>query len=49
MNELEAFRAEKDDFFGHDHQSPLTREQKREFKGLDYFPENPELAIGNQS
>ena len=45
MNELEAFRAEKDDFFGHDHQSPLTREQKKEFKGLDYFPENPRLRL----
>ena len=45
MNELEAFRKEKDDFFGHDHQSPLTREQKREFKGLDYFPENPILRL----
>ena len=45
MNELEAFRAEKDDFFGHDHQSPLTREQKKEFKGLDYFPENPSLRL----
>ena len=37
MNELEAFRAEKDDFFGHDHQSPLTRGQKREFKGTGLF------------
>ncbi|HUH96640.1 MAG TPA: DUF1684 domain-containing protein [Anaerolineales bacterium] len=45
MNELESFRREKDDFFGHDHQSPLTREQKRRFKGLDYFPENPGLRL----
>jgi len=45
MNELEAFRAEKDDFFGHAHQSPLTREQKKEFKGLGYFPENPSLRL----
>ncbi len=45
MNELEAFRVEKDDFFGHDHQSPLTREQKKEFKGLDYFPEDPSLRL----
>ena len=44
-NQLEAFRMEKDDFFGHDHQSPLTRDQKREFKGLDYFPENPNLRL----
>ena len=44
-NQLEAFRMEKDDFFGHDHQSPLTRDQKKEFKGLDYFPENPNLRL----
>ncbi|MEP7358358.1 MAG: DUF1684 domain-containing protein, partial [Anaerolineales bacterium] len=34
-----------DDFFGHHPQSPLTREQKREFKGLAYFPENPALRL----
>ena len=45
MNELDAFRVEKDDFFGHDHQSPLTREQKREFKGLNYFSEDPSLRL----
>ena len=45
MNELEAFRAEKDDFFGRDPQSPLTRPQKMEFKGLDYFPENQSLRL----
>lgn len=45
MNELEAFRMEKDDFFGHDHQSPLTSEQKRDFKGLKYFPENMDLRL----
>ena len=45
MNQLEAFRMEKDEFFGHDHQSPLTREQKKDFKGLDYFPENPGLRL----
>jgi uncharacterized protein (DUF1684 family) len=45
MSELEAFRNEKDDFFGHHPQSPLTPEQKRDFKGLNYFPENPELRL----
>ena len=40
MTELEAFRAEKDDFFGSHPQSPLTREQKKDFNGLNYFPEN---------
>jgi uncharacterized protein len=45
MNELERFRADKDDFFSSHPQSPLTTEQKRKFSGLDYFPENPELSL----
>ncbi len=45
MTELDAIRAEKDDFFGGDPQSPLTREQKKDFKGLQYFPENNALRL----
>jgi len=45
MTELEAFRAEKDRFFASHPQSPLTPEQKRNFRGLDYFPENPALRF----
>jgi uncharacterized protein len=45
MSELEAFRKEKDDFFRHDPQSPLTREQKQTFQGLNYFPENADLRL----
>lgn len=45
MSALEEFRKEKDDFFKTDRQSPLTTEQKREFKGLNYFPENPSLQM----
>lgn len=45
MSELEDFRREKDEFFGHDSQSPLTPEQKHDFKGLNYFPENPGLRL----
>jgi uncharacterized protein (DUF1684 family) len=45
MDELEAFRKEKDHFFATHPQSPLTREQKRDFHGLSYFPENPELRL----
>jgi uncharacterized protein (DUF1684 family) len=45
MSELEAFRKEKDEFFRHDPQSPLTPDQKRSFKGLNYFPENEELRL----
>ncbi|MCL4559340.1 MAG: DUF1684 domain-containing protein [Chloroflexi bacterium] len=43
--ELEAFRREKDYFFASDPQSPLTREQKKSFHGLSYFPENPSLRL----
>lgn len=45
MSELDEFRAEKDDFFKTHPQSPLTREQKKEFKGLNYFPENDALRL----
>jgi uncharacterized protein (DUF1684 family) len=45
MNELEQFRKEKDEAFAHHPQSPLTREQKRTFAGLNYFPENPALNL----
>ena len=45
MTELEAFREEKDAFFGSHPQSPLTREQKKEFSGLNYFPENEALRL----
>ena len=45
MSELDAFRAEKDEFFGGHPESPITREAKREFKGLNYFAENNELRL----
>ena len=45
MSELDAFRAEKDEFFREHPQSPLTREQKRRFEGLQYFPENEALRL----
>jgi len=45
MSELDDFRAEKDDFYKNHFQSPLTREQKRDFKGLSYFPENDDLRL----
>ncbi len=45
MTELDAFRAEKDEFFGGHPQSPLTREQKKDFHGLQYFPENNSLRL----
>ena len=45
MSELMAFRAEKDEFFGTHPQSPLTPEQRRNFKGLKYFDDNPALRL----
>lgn len=45
MTELEAMRAEKDEFFGSDPQSPLTREQRKDFHGLNYFEENDALRL----
>jgi uncharacterized protein (DUF1684 family) len=48
MNPLDQFRAQKDDFFRHDRQSPLTADQRREFTGLKYYPENPALRLASQ-
>jgi len=45
MNQLDEYRASKDDFFASHPQSPLTPEQKRNFHGLDYFDENPDLQL----
>ena len=45
MTELEDFRREKDEFFGKDLQSPLTAEQRLNYHGLNYFPENPGLRL----
>jgi len=49
MSELNAFRREKDEFFGRHPQSPLTPEQKRGFVGLQYFPENDALRLEVQA
>jgi len=45
MTKLQEFRMRKDEFFAHDPQSPLTAQQKHEFKGLKYFPEAPEWNL----
>ncbi len=45
MTALDDYRAEKDRFYARDHQSPLTPQQKHDFRGLAYFPENPDLAL----
>ena len=45
MSELMDFRKSKDQFFAQDPHSPLLPEQRQHFKGLDYFPENPDLRF----
>jgi len=45
MSELDELRAAKDRFFAGDPHSPLLPEQKRAFRGLAYFPENPALRF----
>ncbi len=45
MSVLEDFRKAKDDFFKNDFQSPLAPQQKRDFSGLHYYPENPALQL----
>lgn len=45
MDELSHFREQKDEFFRTSPQSPLTSEQKGNFEGLRYFPENEDLRL----
>jgi uncharacterized protein (DUF1684 family) len=45
MGSLEEFRKQKDAFFQSDPRSPLTPSQRQSFKGLRYFPENPDLRL----
>jgi uncharacterized protein len=45
MSEVTEFRKAKDDFFKTSPQSPLTQEQKKDFAGLRYFPENAALRF----
>ena len=45
MSELADFRRAKDEFFGKDHDSPLTVQQRQLFTGLAYYQENPSLQF----
>lgn len=45
MSTLDEYRKEKDGFFKTSRQSPLEEEQKRDFSGLNYYPENPALRL----
>jgi uncharacterized protein (DUF1684 family) len=43
--DYQALRTDKDEYFAHSPQSPLTRYQKREFVRLSYFPVAPDLRL----
>ena len=45
MTDLDDFRAAKDQFFGHDGNSPLAPEQQATFLGLRYYVEAPALVF----
>ncbi len=45
MSDIEEYRKMKDDFFKKNAQSPLTSEQRKTFKGLNYFLENEALRL----
>jgi uncharacterized protein (DUF1684 family) len=45
MESIKDFRKMKDEFFLHGQQSPLTSEQKKKFKGLNYFSPDPKLRL----
>lgn len=45
IEKLKKFRKEKDEHWKNDEHSPLTEEQKKNFRGLNYFPYNPKLKF----
>jgi uncharacterized protein (DUF1684 family) len=44
-HELHELRQDKDHFYRNNPYSPLTDNQKRAFKGLSYYPHNPDLIL----
>ena len=45
MDAYELNRRDKDEFFRTDSYSPLTKAQKKDFSGLNYYPANPALRL----
>lgn len=45
MNELQDLRDQIDDFLAHHPQSPLTRQQKDAFRGLDYYDDDHSMTF----
>jgi uncharacterized protein (DUF1684 family) len=44
-HELHHLRQHKDEVFRHDDHSPIPAEQRAAFRGLQYFPPNPDLVF----
>jgi len=42
MSELTGFRNINDEFFASDGHSPLTPQQQKSFRNLEYYSENPQ-------
>ena len=45
MSKLTEFRISKDEFFANDEDSPLTPQQRKQFRNLEYYPENDGLRF----
>lgn len=45
MSDLAEFRRRKDEAFAQAEQSPLTDDQKADFRGLSYYDDNPDLIV----
>ncbi len=48
MFDLSDYRKQKDDFFENDHHSPFSTDQKQDFQGLRYYPENTALQFDTE-
>ncbi len=45
VSEVLSFRKEKDSYFGADSDSPIPERERELFKGLKYFPPNPDYQV----
>jgi len=48
LAEIKQFRTQKDSVFKNDPESPLTKDQRSSFEGLNYFPINNKFRITGQ-
>ena len=45
MSKLDSYRKRRNQYFLKHPNSPLSEEQKENFQGMNYFPENPDLDL----